>query len=196
MILYDYSDLVGRDERGGRVGDHAVLRLPLLWKWERVWIEWKWKFWDKTNPHIRRIRRFSKRRNGWNPSGHLVYSSTWNVSSFIIKRRPVYSDVICVRTKSGHEIQVFRIFKLARVLKLARHSPGLQVISKSLYFQKLEYIFGSWCRLLVQAIVYTLRSSYKELGLLIFLVSISGFIFARWICQIFSSGIQFRVQKS
>ena len=24
-------------------------------------------------------------------------------SSFIIKRRPVYSDVICVRTKSGHE---------------------------------------------------------------------------------------------
>ena len=25
-------------------------------------------------------------------------------SSFIIKRRPVYSDVICVRTKSGHEI--------------------------------------------------------------------------------------------
>merc|ERR1719348_924283 len=51
-------------------------------------------------------------------------------------------------------LQVFRIFKLARVLKLARHSPGLQ------------------------AIVYTLRSSYKELGLLIFLVSISGFIFA------------------
>ena len=25
-------------------------------------------------------------------------------------------------------LQVFRIFKLARVLKLARHSPGLQVI--------------------------------------------------------------------
>ena len=51
-------------------------------------------------------------------------------------------------------LQVFRIFKLARVLKLARHSPGLQ------------------------AIVYTLKESYKELGLLIFLVSISGFIFA------------------
>merc|ERR1712025_354898 len=50
--------------------------------------------------------------------------------------------------------QVFKIFKLARVLKLARHSPGLQ------------------------AIAYTLKNSYKELGLLIFLVCISGFIFA------------------
>ena len=34
---------------------------------------------------------------------------------------------------------------------------------------------------MLQAIVYTLRSSYKELGLLIFLVSISGFIFARYV---------------
>jgi len=51
-------------------------------------------------------------------------------------------------------LQIFRIFKLARVLKLARHSPGLQ------------------------AIVYTLRESYKELALLVFLVVISGFIFA------------------
>merc|ERR1719410_1604285 len=57
---------------------------------------------------------------------------------------------------SGMEdiLQVFRIFKLARVLKLARHSPGLQ------------------------AIAYTLQNSYKELGLLIFLICISGFIFA------------------
>jgi len=51
-------------------------------------------------------------------------------------------------------LQIFRIFKLARVLKLARHSPGLQ------------------------AIAYTLQNSYKELLLLIFLVCISGFIFA------------------
>lgn len=51
-------------------------------------------------------------------------------------------------------LQVFKIFKLARVLKLARHSPGLQ------------------------AIAYTLQNSYKELGLLIFLICISGFIFA------------------
>ena len=29
-------------------------------------------------------------------------------------------------------IQVFRIFKLARVLKLARHSPGLQAIAYTL----------------------------------------------------------------
>ena len=71
--------------------------------------------------------------------------------------------------------QVFRIFKLARVLKLARHSPGLQVIRFIKHLKVLEFV----C---LQAIVYTLRSSYKELGLLIFLVSISGFIFARsWI---------------
>ena len=68
--------------------------------------------------------------------------------------------------------QVFRIFKLARVLKLARHSPGLQVIRFIKHLKVLEFV----C---LQAIVYTLRSSYKELGLLIFLVSISGFIFAR-----------------
>ena len=51
-------------------------------------------------------------------------------------------------------LQVFKIFKLARVLKLARHSPGLQ------------------------AIAYTLKNSIKELGLLVFLITISGLIFA------------------
>lgn len=37
--------------------------------------------------------------------------------------------VIETEEESGVEdiLQVFRIFKLARVLKLARHSPGLQV---------------------------------------------------------------------
>ena len=33
-------------------------------------------------------------------------------------------------------LQVFKIFKLARVLKLARHSPGLQVY---IYHNLLEY---------------------------------------------------------
>lgn len=51
-------------------------------------------------------------------------------------------------------LAIFRIFKLARVLKLARHSPGLQ------------------------AIAYTLKHSFKELLLLVFLITISGFIFA------------------
>lgn len=49
-------------------------------------------------------------------------------------------------------LQIFRIFKLARVLKLARHSPGLQ------------------------AIAYTLQHSYKELGLLVFLMGITSLI--------------------
>merc|ERR1719410_3228073 len=55
---------------------------------------------------------------------------------------------------SGMEdiLQVFRIFKLARVLKLARHSPGLQ------------------------AIAYTLKHSYKELALLVFLMGITSLI--------------------
>ena len=68
-------------------------------------------------------------------------------------------------------LQIFRIFKLARVLKLARHSPGLQVLHKSFIF---FFLFLNYS----QAIAYTLQNSYKELLLLIFLVCISGFIFA------------------
>merc|ERR550519_2124890 len=51
-------------------------------------------------------------------------------------------------------LQVFRIFKLARIFKLGRHSPGLQ------------------------AIAFTLKNSYKELLLLIFLMCITGLIFS------------------
>ena len=68
-------------------------------------------------------------------------------------------------------LQIFRIFKLARVLKLARHSPGLQVyLIIHLAFQTFSVFY--------QAIAYTLQNSYKELLLLIFLVCVSGFIFA------------------
>ena len=68
-------------------------------------------------------------------------------------------------------LQIFRIFKLARVLKLARHSPGLQV-----YFD-IHLAFQTYSEF-YQAIAYTLQNSYKELLLLIFLVCVSGFIFA------------------
>ena len=49
---------------------------------------------------------------------------------------------------------MFRIFKLARILKLGRHSPGLQ------------------------SIVFTLQQSIRELGLMLMLILISGLIFA------------------
>jgi hypothetical protein len=53
-----------------------------------------------------------------------------------------------------NRFQVFRIFKLARILKLGRHSPGLQ------------------------SIAYTLKHSVSELGLMLGLILISGTIFA------------------
>ena len=97
---------------------------------------------------------------------------------------------------SGMEdiLQVFRIFKLARVLKLARHSPGKDSpnSNSSSYHNKILfsiYLFiihrnamrtseNNVLCLGLQAIAYTLQNSYKELGLLIFLICISGFIFA------------------
>ena len=40
--------------------------------------------------------------------------------------------------------QVFRIFKLARVLKLARHSPGLQVMPGPQMFHLIYLLFITW----------------------------------------------------
>ena len=54
-------------------------------------------------------------------------------------------------------IKVFRVFKLARILKLARHSPGLQ------------------------AIIFTLHKSSRELGLLVLFILMAGLVFSRFV---------------
>merc|ERR1740123_1759645 len=60
-------------------------------------------------------------------------------------------------------LQVFRIFKLARIFKLGRHSPGLQ------------------------SIVHTIRQSLRELGLMLSLILISGLCFAS-LCYFIEEG--------
>ena len=51
-------------------------------------------------------------------------------------RDPDANEMVEEEESSGVEdiLQIFRIFKLARVLKLARHSPGLQVPYKYFTF--------------------------------------------------------------
>ena len=58
---------------------------------------------------------------------------------------------------------MFRIFKLARIFKLGRHSPGLQ------------------------SIVHTIRQSLRELGLMLMLILISGLCFAS-LCYFIEEG--------
>ena len=75
---------------------------------------------------------------------------------------PYYVSVILYETTAGPGgfddvrkiVQVFRILRILRIFKLARHSTGLQ------------------------AIMFTLKNSYKELGLLILFISMGVLIFS------------------
>ena len=75
---------------------------------------------------------------------------------------PWYVSVILFETTDGAGgfddvrklVQVFRILRILRIFKLARHSTGLQ------------------------AIMFTLKNSYKELGLLILFISMGVLIFS------------------
>ena len=81
----------------------------------------------------------------------------------ILAIAPWYLSVVLYETIDGGPggfddvrkiVQVFRIFRILRIFKLARHSTGLQ------------------------AIMFTLKNSYKELGLLILFISMGVLIFS------------------
>ena len=66
-------------------------------------------------------------------------------------------------------VQVFRIARIMRIFKLARSSQGLQV--------RLKILESVWMFILSQAIAHTMKSSYKELSLLLLFVGMGMLIF-------------------
>ena len=66
-------------------------------------------------------------------------------------------------------LQVFRIARIMRIFKLARSSQGLQV--------RLKILESVWMFILSQAIAHTMKSSYKELSLLLLFVGMGMLIF-------------------
>ena len=71
------------------------------------------------------------------PMESVGMGSTGEVPTYLLstEQAPIVEEE---QDEGGLEdiLQVFKIFKLARVLKLARHSPGLQV---NIYHNLLEY---------------------------------------------------------
>ena len=67
-------------------------------------------------------------------------------------------------------VSVFRIMRILRVFKLARHSPGLQV--------KLLLLLLLLLLLPLQAIAYTITTSYTELGLLVLFMCMGVLVFS------------------
>ena len=81
-------------------------------------------------------------------------------------------------------LQVFRIFKLARIFKLGRHSPGkyhknhLNLVDICQDSHGRQTTFVTLLSAGLQSIVHTIRQSLRELGLMLMLILIAGLTFA------------------